>query len=249
MDEEKEELLEQAEDAVDQGENAPQTPAEEAPLAEPQPQTRTFTQEEVDRIAGNSRAEGRNSAMKGYIDRYGVESEDELDGLFRNGQLYDGLNERNAELTKENSDLKRQLALTSATLRDGLDPSAYDDVVAIAESKGMDLSAETIRTLMETRPYWRKDGAAAPQPQPQGFSAPAPNPAPAPQPQTNPMEEAIGGLPPDLATLPEEGAPAPTPVPQTKSVLTRLGGQPHAAGSGSAMSPEDLAKSLAGVGR
>ena len=147
------------------------------------------------------------------------------------------------------------MALTSATLQDGLDPSAYDDVVAIAESKGMDLNAETIRSLMETRPYWRKDGAAAPQPQPQGFSAPAPTPAPAPQPQANPMEGAVGGLPADLATLPEQEEPAPAPAPMApaaqkeKSVLTRLGSQPHAAGNGSGMSPEELAKSLAGVGR
>ena len=259
MDEKEKEMLDEA---IDNGGSLPETPqaepmeSEQQPLEpEPEPAPRTFTQEEVDRIAGNSRAEGRNSAMKGYIDRYGVESEDELDGLFRNGQLYTGLSEQFEATRKENSELKQRLALTTATLEDGLDPSAYEDVMAIAQAKGMELSPETIKSLMETRPYWRKGGASAPVRQPEGYSAPAPEPAPQPQPQPAPAPEsgnplmAGGGLPPELASLPEEeeAAPAPQPQPQ-QSVVTRLGGQPHAQG-GSTMSPEDMAKMLAGVGK
>lgn len=245
-----EELLEKQ--IEENGGIEPQTPAaeDEAIPTEPDPKPeppRTFTQEEVDRIAGNARAEGRSSALNSYLERHGVGSEDELEGLFADGQLYGGLNERYGALSKENADLKQRLALTSATLEQDLDPSAYEDVIAIAESKGLELSPETIRSLMETRPYWRR--GQQPIQHQEGFSTPAPEPEPEPIQPAEPKAPPVNpdGSPNIEAML--DAAPAPQPQPRQQSVLTRIGAQPHASPADSGMRPEDLAKRLAGLGR
>lgn len=236
------------EEKLKMGEIVPSNPTEEneavssAPVAEEPVAPRTFTQEEVDAIAGKARAEGKKVALKSYLDQYGVESEDELGGLFADGQRYSGLSEEYSASRKENAELKKELALTKATLQYGLDPAVYEDVVAIANSKGLELNDQTIRTLMETRPYWRKSrGNVAPQPAAEGFTNVTPEPAPAPVPA--PAEESVEAAPAMAAPEPE---PEPVMPSAPQSVLTRLGAKPHASKdvNGNA-SPLEMAKALA----
>ena len=71
-------------------------PGEPAPAEEPK--ERTFTQDQVNQMVGKARAEGREKgyeqAKREALERYGVETDDELDVLFSDGARYGELNAR-----------------------------------------------------------------------------------------------------------------------------------------------------------
>ena len=155
---------------VDEEPAEPELPEEPQPEAEPMANGRMFSQDEVNELMGQVRAETRDRTFKYIYGRYGVENEDGLDELIGNAQRYDTLkenadNERAAwneerkgfkmhedEFHKELCDLKEKIAL----MESGIDKERYEDAKFILKGKGLDITPETIANELATHPEWKK---------------------------------------------------------------------------------------------
>lgn len=168
------------------------TPAAEEPKPEPQPAApaepqpepeRTFTQEQVNALVGKARAEGREKgyeqARREALERYGVESDDELDGLFADGSRYGELSSRYEDERGSLAEARTELAL----VKSGVLPERQGDVKAILGANGMEVTVENIESLLPTHPEWK--GATQ-------LPAQTPAPAPIPQPEMVPQPQPDG---------------------------------------------------------
>ena len=128
--------------------------------------TKTFTQSQVDDIAGRTRLETREKTFRYIYDRYGVKDEAELDNLVGNAQRYDTLQEqydmdknnwkqadqaRNAELCE----VKEKVAL----MESGINKDRYEDAKLILKGKGLEVTAENIANELATHPEWANQPA------------------------------------------------------------------------------------------
>jgi hypothetical protein len=127
------------------------------------PATKTFTQSQVDEIAGKTRFETREKTFRYIYGRYGVNSEEELDELVGRGQRFELLQEEfdtskkdwdnhNMLRDKELADIKEQVAL----MQSGIDSNRYEDAKFILKGKGLDISLENIEKELGTHPEWKK---------------------------------------------------------------------------------------------
>lgn len=144
-----------------------------------QPQEKMIPQSEVNRILqarlAEVKAKAREEAIQelrqkteddirnGYYTKYGVDSDDELDGLFANGQKYDVLNAACGETQKE---LEFERA-ENALLRSGIKEDRFDDVRAWAQFNNQPITPETIQSGLQTHPEW---AGTAPETVPAGGS-------------------------------------------------------------------------------
>lgn len=124
--------------------------------------TKQFTQSQVDEIAGNVRRETREKTRRDFLNRYGVDSEDELDELFGRAQGYDTVREEfdterkawdeaNAARDKEFTEVKERVAL----LESGIDQSRFEDAKLILRGKGLEVTPENIEAELATHPEWK----------------------------------------------------------------------------------------------
>lgn len=127
------------------------------------PATKSFSQSQVDEIAGRARKEGRDKAVKYFFSRYGVNSEEELDDLFSDAQRFltarDDFDERtkhweemDATRNAELQEVKEKVAL----LESGIDKDRYEDAKLILKGKGLDITTDNIFNEMGTHPEWKK---------------------------------------------------------------------------------------------
>ena len=132
--------------------------ADEATIEAP---ARTFTQSDVDEIAGKTRADTRERTFRYIYDRYGVSGEEELDGLVGDAQRYASLRESydserkawedsRAERDRELNEVKEQVAL----LQSGILRERFEDAKAILKGKGLEVTAESIESELPTHPEW-----------------------------------------------------------------------------------------------
>ena len=128
--------------------------------------TKTFTQSQVDEIAGKIRKETREKVTRSFLDRYGVNSEEELDDLFGDAQRYTTVQdmyntdkkaweEASAARDQELSSVKERVAL----LESGIDKNRYEDAKFILKGKGLEVTAENIAQELATHPEWKPDVA------------------------------------------------------------------------------------------
>lgn len=168
-------------------EQAPEQPAQEEPE---QPQVRTFTQEQVNALVGKARAEGREKgyeqAKREVLERYGVDKDDDLDGIFANGSRYEELSSRFEDERGSLIEARTELAL----VKSGILPERQGDVKAILGAQGLDITTENIESLLPTHPEWK----AAPNPQPQPITQ---NPIPQPQEEGEPKGDSQLGAAPN----------------------------------------------------
>ena len=133
------------------------------------PQPRMFSQEEVNELMGQVRAETRDRTFKYIYGRYGVENEDGLDDLIGNAQRYDTLKENTDaerhswdeerkgfkahedEYHNELCELKEKIAL----MESGIDKDRYEDAKFILKGKGLEITPETIANELATHPEWK----------------------------------------------------------------------------------------------
>lgn len=126
------------------------------------PAMKTFTQSQVDDIAGKVRSETRDKTFRYIYDRYGVKDEAELDELIGNAQRYDTLKEKYdmdshdfkeqaSARDKELMDVKEQVAL----LQSGIDKERFEDAKFILRGKGLEVTAENIANELATHPEWK----------------------------------------------------------------------------------------------
>lgn len=129
---------------------APDTEVSE-PTPAPQPVEQTFTQSRVNELVGRARQEGRESALKELFNRYGVNSDEEMNEVFGRGQAYDGLNDEYSAVQSSYNDLRTENAL----LRSEVAPERYEDVKLILGGKGMDVTVENIAMMLPSHPEWK----------------------------------------------------------------------------------------------
>lgn len=147
----------------------PDEPAQE-PQEERKPE-RTFTQDEVNSIVSRRLSEakeraykeGRESAIEELRGKWGVETDDELDALFGDGQRYNLLNDEYRTAQSDLTSLKGENALLKA----GIPQDRWDDVRAIVAFSGGELTPETIASLIETHPEWKPSAAQKPAKEPE----------------------------------------------------------------------------------
>lgn len=129
--------------------------------------TRTFTQSQVDEIAGKVRKETREKVMRDLFSRYGVNTSDELDDLVGDAQRFatsqDDFaekervwNEQSAARDQELSSVKERVAL----LESGIDQNRFEDARLILRGKGLEVTAENIAAELATHPEWKKQEVA-----------------------------------------------------------------------------------------
>lgn len=114
------------------------------------PQEKLLTQSQVNELVGKARKEGRESAMKDLLLRYGVNDENELNDIFGRGQAYDDLDYDYQNQGKSYKDAMAENAL----LKSHIDEGRWDDVKLILSGKGLEINAENIAALLPTHPEW-----------------------------------------------------------------------------------------------
>ena len=120
----------------------PELPEEETP--------KMFDQNYVNDLVGRTRIEARDKAMRALYDRYGVETEDELNEIFGRGQSYNILNNDYNDLNTRYGDVMAENAL----LKSKTDESRWDDIRLILRGKGLDITPENIAMELTTHPEW-----------------------------------------------------------------------------------------------
>ena len=121
--------------------------AEKKPLEE-----KMLPQSKVNELMGIAREEGRRSAMKTILEKFGVDNDEELENILGRGQSYDIL-----ETDYNALDAKTKDALAeNALLKTGIDDARWEDVKLILNGKGLDITSENITELLPTHPEWIK---------------------------------------------------------------------------------------------
>lgn len=116
---------------------------------QPEPE-KMLAQSQVNELVGKARKEGRESAMKELMLRYGVNNEEELDSIFGRGQAYDDLD---YDYKNQGQSYKDAMA-ENALLKSHIDESRWEDVKLILGGKGLEVNAENISALLPSHPEW-----------------------------------------------------------------------------------------------
>ncbi len=146
-------------------------------IAPEEPPVKTFTQEQVNELVGKARAEGRQKGMEQAMadlrSRYGVDDDDQMDSIFRDGSRYGELGARYADVGNQLRDAMTQIAMMKSHIL----PERESDVRAILGAMGKDVTEESIGEMLATHPEW----VNAPESDDGGFSLPK-KPIPQPTP-------------------------------------------------------------------
>lgn len=194
------------------------------------PQEKMLTQSQVNELVGRARQEGfqkgRESAMSNLYERYGVSDEDELNGIFGKGQIYDSLNEEMAS----QGGLYRDALAENALLKSKVNEDRWDDIRLILSGKGLDITAENIESMIPSHPEWRQTQATQPQ---------------ATQPQLNLNSNPQAQLSPEDMERYSKSIPTQVPTQsQNPGVLRKLGNEPTQKDEGDIVTEEERAKQL-----
>jgi hypothetical protein len=122
-----------------------------------QPAEKTFTQSQVNDLIGNTRKEARDRALRELLEKYGVNNDSELDGVFGKGQAYDLLNDDYNNQYNELTAARTENALLKSKIR----PERWEDAKAILGSKGLEVSVENILAETATHPEWLTEQTSA----------------------------------------------------------------------------------------
>lgn len=125
-------------------------PSENLEDAKDEQPEKMLTQSQVNELVGKARKEGRESAMKDLMSRYGVYNESELDDIFGRGQAYDDLD---YDYKNQGQSYKDAMA-ENALLKSRIDESRWEDVKLILGGKGLEVNAENISALLPTHQEW-----------------------------------------------------------------------------------------------
>jgi hypothetical protein len=190
------ENIEESIDSQDEGENGEEVEQVES-------EEKMLTQSQVNELVGKARQEGRESAMKELLGRYGVGTEDEMNDIFGRGQAYDDLND---EFVGQTTSLKNVMA-ENALLKTNILEDRWDDVRLILNGKGLDVTKENIEAMLSTHPEWKGSvGGDVVQPEQNKILTPEMGEQLAKQPPKTPSEPqgTLRKLGTPLSTIPQE---------------------------------------------
>lgn len=123
---------------------------EQESVAPEQPAEKTFTQSQVNELVGSTRKEARDRALRELLEKYGVNDDSELDGVFGKGQQYDLLNDDyNYQLNELTAARTENALLKSKIVED-----RWEDAKAILKSKGLEVTVDNILSEALTHPEW-----------------------------------------------------------------------------------------------
>ena len=196
-------------------------PVEETPVVEEngsfETSIRTFTQPEVDKMVGDTRVKTREKTFRYIYDRYGVNSEEELDNLVSNAQKFetsrDMWNDEKRAMETERDESKKQIQDMSeqlALMQSEINPERYEDAKLILKGKGMEITLENIQSELETHPEWKKEERKEEPEQGSAIPAPAIDPN-LEQGQEQAEEKPQPHIPVRIKTLGNEAKPTPQP--------------------------------------
>lgn len=124
---------------------------------------KTFTQDDVNKIVGDTRMKTREKTLKAVYGEYGLNSKEELDELVTNGQRYETQKElyesdKSAWETerKETQNRLNEMSEEIALMKSGIRPEKYEDAKLILKGKGLEVNAENIAIELEKHPEWNK---------------------------------------------------------------------------------------------
>ena len=127
------------------------------------PYVKTFTQDDVDKLVGETRVKTREKTCNYFFNKYGVKNEDELDSLIARAQGYDTFKEESeaekASWEQERNDRDTRLLQMSeeiALMKSGIDTDRYEDAKLILKGKGLEVTLENINNELATHPEWKK---------------------------------------------------------------------------------------------
>ena len=163
-DEVKEEVTIPSKEEEVEADGGTHTPEEEVSKVE----EKMLPQSEVNRLVGEARKDAREKAMglareevmKELMAKYGVNTTDELDGIFGKGQSYDMLSDDYTQQGNEFSAIREENAL----LKSEIIPEKWEDAKLILKGKGLEVNLENINAEIQTHPEWvSKGGQSEPQ--------------------------------------------------------------------------------------
>lgn len=114
--------------------------------------TKKFTQEQVNDIMRKRIERERNSIIKKFGEKYGASDENGLDDIFKKSLSYDVMKERYDNIVNTNKGLEKELAF----LRNNIEPSKEDDIMAHFKGKEMEFNEESLKSELQTHPEWLK---------------------------------------------------------------------------------------------
>lgn len=136
-----------------------QTPSQDADenSGNVEQQEKMLSQSQVNELVGRARQEGRDSAMRDLMARYGVSNDLELNDIFGRGQAYDDLD---YDYRNQTNSYKEAMA-ENALLKTNIDENRFEDVKLILTGKGLDVNVENINALLPSHPEWKRNGEVA----------------------------------------------------------------------------------------
>lgn len=106
----------------------------------------SFTQEQVNDIV----RQRLDKAYKSIYERYGVEDEKGLDEIMASAQECQATKMLYDEIVKENKALKEKIAFSD----NGILADKQDDVRTYFKGKGLEMSDEALKSVIQTHPEW-----------------------------------------------------------------------------------------------
>lgn len=122
------------------------TPTVDNPVTE-----RTWTKNQIVDMMKRRVARSHNAFFK----RYGVQDLKGLDELFENSKKFSSMNDEFGKLQLTNNELKRE----NAFLRNNINPSKYDDIIAYFKGNNLDFSEDELLKALPTHNEWLKQTA------------------------------------------------------------------------------------------
>ncbi len=165
-------------------------PTTDPPVEPPAPSEPKFTQQDLDKIAGEARSKGRTSAEKEFLEKLGVSNVDEaIAALTAAKEAEEAKKTESQRLTEENERLRAEAERATETakrtivatrvenaLRDaGIKPERIPHAIKLANLEGVTVEGsevtgvdEAVAAVKEASPEWF--GSTAPPPQIGGTS-------------------------------------------------------------------------------
>lgn len=147
--------VEEEDDFDDEQENEQNYNSQSTATTTEQQNVKYVPQSKVNEIAAQARKEGRESAMRELLMKYGVGSNDELDDLFGKGQSYIDLDN---DFNIQNSYYRDALA-ENALLKTGISQDRWEDVKLILGGKNLEITPENIEIHLASHPEWKGNNA------------------------------------------------------------------------------------------
>lgn len=111
---------------------------------------RMFTQEEVNKLVGNARMEGRQSAINELVKTYGMDKIEDLGDIVGKSQQFDFISDEYNKANNELGAYRTKEILSNAKII----PSKFDDVKYYMKGKGIEITPQSILEELGSHPEW-----------------------------------------------------------------------------------------------